>query len=257
MLRISSDIFACVGRDRKCLNAYAAKRFLGTLRRATPRLNGKGRAEAKKKVKGAPQESTPQNEGPRYIIEIKDFVPLAECISAYKKPALSVPRTFFSTLNRKQDDKSDARHSYFVGILEKAREVLKPYSDPVGSGSSKEAETLTNKFKELEVYHPSEKFLNAKDIERPGPANNDDVIYEADAGDSVDKAFFAYKLLCEDLNNIRTFITYIWEMHIEAEEGGDSIDSGVMAVVTNTAIEFGSTLAEDVKLLLQKQIRDF
>lgn len=139
-----------------------------------------------------------------------------------------------------------------MGILEKAREVLKPYSDPVGSGSSKEAETLTNKFKELEVYHPSEKFLNAKDIERPGPANNDDVIYEADAGDSVDKAFFAYKLLCEDLNNIRTFITYIWEMHIEAEEGGDSIDPGVMVVVTNTAIEFGSTRAEDVKPLLEK-----
>ncbi|SCN72209.1 uncharacterized protein FFB20_04136 [Fusarium fujikuroi] len=200
-----------------------------------PRLKGKARAEAKKKAKVAPQESTPQNEGPRYIIEIKDFVPLAECISAYKKPALSVPRTFFSTLNRvieartgfsielaasnqKRDDNSDARHSYF----------------------------------EVEVYHLSEKFLNAKDIERPGPANNDDVIYEADAGDSVDEAFFAYKLLCEDLNDIRTFITYTWEMHIEAEEGGDSIDPGMMAVVTNTAIEFGSTLAEDVKPLLEK-----
>ncbi|CCT67901.1 uncharacterized protein FFUJ_14798 [Fusarium fujikuroi IMI 58289] len=192
-----------------------------------PRLKGKARAEAKKKAKVAPQESTPQNEGPRYIIEIKDFVPLAECISAYKKPALSVP-------------------------AKKVREVLKPHSDPVGSGSSKEAETLTNKFKEVEVYHPSEKFLNAKDIERPGPANNDDVIYEADAGDSVDEAFFAYKLLCEDLNDIRTFITYTWEMHIEAEEGGDSIDPGMMAVVTNTAIEFGSTLAEDVKPLLEK-----
>ncbi|CVK86194.1 uncharacterized protein FMAN_06447 [Fusarium mangiferae] len=212
-----------------------------------PRLRGKTRAEAKKKAKVTPQESTPQNEGPRYIIEIKDFVPLAECISAYKKPALSVPRTFFSTLNRvieartgfsseldasnqKQGDKSDARHSYFVGILENVREVLEPYSDPAVSGSSKEAETLTNKFKELKVYHPSEKFLNAKDIERPGPANNDDVIYEADAGDSADEAFFC----------------------IQAADGGDSLDPSVVAVVTNTAIEFGLALAEDAKPLFEK-----
>ncbi|KAF5690474.1 hypothetical protein FDENT_3858 [Fusarium denticulatum] len=165
-----------------------------------PRLKGKARAEAKKKAK-PPQEATPQKEGPRYVIEIKDFVPVAECISVYKKPALSVPRAFFTTLNRvikarsdfgdelaasneKVDAKSDARHFYFVGILEKVREILKPYSDPVDSGSSKETETLTNKFKELEVYHPSEEFLNAKDIERPGPANNDPIVYKADPGDS-------------------------------------------------------------------------
>ncbi|KAF5595065.1 hypothetical protein FPCIR_4690 [Fusarium pseudocircinatum] len=100
-----------------------------------PWLKGKARAEAKKKA-NPPQEARLQREGPRYVIEIKDFVPLAECISAYKKPALSVPRAFFTTLNRvikarsgfgdelaasngKVDAKSDARHLYFVGILEK------------------------------------------------------------------------------------------------------------------------------------------
>ncbi|KAG5765620.1 hypothetical protein H9Q72_006306 [Fusarium xylarioides] len=233
-----------------------------------PRLKGKARAEAKKKA-NLPQEATPQKEGPRYVIEIKDFVPLAECISAYKKPALSVPQAFFTTLNRvikarygfgdelaasneKVDAKSDARHFYFVGILEKVREILNPYSDPVDSGSSNETETLTNKFKELEVYHPSEKFLNAKDIERPRPANNDDVVYEADPGDSFSEALFAYKILLEDLRDIRKFVVNLWLVHIEADYGGNSLDPGVMAVVTNTAIEFGLTLAEDMKPIFEK-----
>ncbi|KAI1051295.1 hypothetical protein LB505_014525, partial [Fusarium chuoi] len=64
------------------------------------RLKGKARAEAKKKAKAAPNTLVPQKEGPQYIIEIKDFVPLAESISNYKKPALAIPQAFFSTLNR-------------------------------------------------------------------------------------------------------------------------------------------------------------
>ena len=64
------------------------------------RLKGKARVQAKKKAKGAPNKPAPQKEGPRYIIEIKDFVPLAESISNYNKPALAIPQAFFSTLNR-------------------------------------------------------------------------------------------------------------------------------------------------------------
>ncbi|KAF5638042.1 hypothetical protein F52700_4746 [Fusarium sp. NRRL 52700] len=108
---------------------------------------------------------------------------------------------------------------------------------------------------ELEVYYTSEKFLNAKDIERPGPASNDKVVYEADPGDSFDEAIFAYKILCEDLNGIRKFVTNQWMIHIEVDSGGKSLDPGVMAVVTNTALEFGLTLAEDMKPVFEKHGR--
>ena len=141
-----------------------------------------GDGRLKGKARAAPKKPAPQKEGPRYIIEIKDFVPLAESISNYEKPTLAIPQAFFSTLNRvisvrngfsellsrhneKPDVKSDARHSYFVGILERVREVLKPFSDSAISTSTDTVDQLANQFDALVVYEPSEDFINAPDIE--------------------------------------------------------------------------------------------
>ncbi|KAF4450359.1 hypothetical protein F53441_6483 [Fusarium austroafricanum] len=60
------------------------------------RPKGKARGGGKKKGK-KPAKKTPDNS--RYIIEIKDFISLAEYLSAYER-TFSVPRAFFSTLNR-------------------------------------------------------------------------------------------------------------------------------------------------------------
>ncbi|KAF5690954.1 hypothetical protein FCIRC_685 [Fusarium circinatum] len=211
-----------------------------------------------------------QLEGPRYVIEIKDFIPLAECISAYKKPALSVPQAFFTTLNRvitvrdgfgsqlalsnqKTDTQSDAKHSYFVEILKKVREVLKPFSDPAASAPSDEVEALMNDFTALEVYHPSEAFLNAPDIERPRPAKTDEAIYEANPWHSFDEALVAYYMLCAELNDIRALIAELWAIHVDPDDDIESsLDPAVLAVVTNTAIEFGSTTAEDMNPIFEK-----
>ncbi|KAF5968970.1 hypothetical protein FBULB1_10483 [Fusarium bulbicola] len=196
------------------------------------RLKGKARAEAKKKAKAAPTFFTTLNR----VIAVRDG--------------------FGSQLaqsNQKPNAQSDAKHSYFVGILKKVREVLKPFSDSAASSSSDEVEALTNDFRALEVYHPSEAFLNAPDIERPGPAKADGAIYEADPWHSLDEALVAYYMFCEELSDIRTFITNLWGIHVDPDNDvGDSLDPAVLAVVTNTAIEFGSTTAEDMKPIFEE-----
>ncbi|KAF5605846.1 hypothetical protein FPANT_1095 [Fusarium pseudoanthophilum] len=233
------------------------------------RLKGKARAEAKKRAKAAPNKPAPSKEGPRYVIEIKDFVPLAESISNYKKPALAIPQAFFSTLNRvisvrngfseqllrhneKPDVKSDARHSYFVGILEKVREILKPFADSAASTSTDTIDRLANTFDALEVYEPSEEFLNAPDIQRPEPTKKEEAIYEVDPSQSFDEAVIAFCMMCKDLAEVRKYISNLWSEFVSQENGAPSDDPGVLAVVTNTAVEFGRSIAEDAMPAFQK-----
>ncbi|KAF5009428.1 hypothetical protein FDECE_4360 [Fusarium decemcellulare] len=228
------------------------------------RPKGKARTAAKKKKKkgkGA-AKTTPQTLSvPRYIISIKDFISLAEYISASKIPALSVPQVFFNTLHRvisvrssfgaelarhdaKPDAESDAKHSYFVGILEKVREVLKPFKPPTASGSSDAVDTLTNQFDALEVYEPSQDFLDAPDIARPQPAGQDAAIYEADPSPTLEEALVAFNMMCKDLGDIREFISNVWSKLVS--EDGKSMDPAVLAVVTNTGIEFAANIIEEM-----------
>ncbi|KAI1071962.1 hypothetical protein LB507_005058 [Fusarium sp. FIESC RH6] len=191
-----------------------------------------------------------------------DFVPLAESISNYNKPALSIPQAFFSTLNRvisvrngfseqlfrhneKPDVKSDARHSYFVGILEKVREILKPFSDSATATSTDTVDQLANQFDALKVYEPSEDFINAPDIQRPETTENEQVIFEVDPSESFDEALIAFCMMCEDLAVVRKYISNLCLELINPDNGGPKRDPGVLAVVTNTAVEFGRNIAED------------
>ncbi|RSL78304.1 hypothetical protein CEP51_008303 [Fusarium floridanum] len=227
----------------------------------TGRLKGKARAAAKNKAKGTTPEAPSV---PRYIISIKDFISLAEHISASKIPALSVPEVFFNTLHRviavrssfseklsrhgaEPDIESDARHSYFVGILEKVGEVLKPFKPPTASSSSDAVDALTNQFDALEVYEPSQDFLDAPDIPRPEAAGQDAAIYEADPSPTLEDALVAFAMMCRDLTEIRQFISSLWSYLVSPDdEEDDGVDPAVVAVVTNTAIEFAANIIEDM-----------
>ncbi|KAM0187797.1 hypothetical protein ACHAPI_010948 [Fusarium lateritium] len=236
----------------------------------TGRLKGKARAAAKKnktKAKNPTNTTTtaPTTPVSRYIISIKDFITLAECISATKpkNPALSVPHAFFNTLNRvisvrasfsaelsrydvKQDTASDARHSYFVGVLEKVREVLKPFTSATASGSSdaEDVDKLGNKFDALKVYEPSDEFLNAPDIQRPQTSKQDNIVYEAEPSSSLEDALVAFGMMLKDLEAIRNFMGNLWAT-FSGEDGAD-FDPAVVAVVSNTGLEFAANIIEDV-----------
>ncbi|KAK7570564.1 hypothetical protein V3481_019416 [Fusarium oxysporum f. sp. vasinfectum] len=139
----------------------------GIQTKGTGRLKGKARRDAKKQNTYVP---TPLHTIPKYVIAVKDFIPLAEFIFA-SKPLISVPPSFAETLDRviyvrakfgaqlidhgmKPSTKSDATHSFFVGILEKVRDVLRPRM-PAGTKSFQSFEDLGNRFSGLQCVHQS------------------------------------------------------------------------------------------------------
>lgn len=93
------------------------------------RLKGKARQKAKRETAASSAASPATPTQPAYIIDIKDFVPLAEHIAA---KVASVPREFGETIDRVSNarsgfgsklqehgqdlpDLSAAKHTYFVG----------------------------------------------------------------------------------------------------------------------------------------------
>ena len=95
------------------------------------RLKGKARAQGKKQAAASSSKAQPppSSTGPRYVIAIKDFTPLAEYIAEKAAP---VPKAFQTTIERvitarsafgsdleqysgALNEASDAKHRFFVG----------------------------------------------------------------------------------------------------------------------------------------------
>lgn len=225
------------------------------------RLKGKARKEAKKQA----QASEPAHQATaKHIIAMKDFVPLAEFISASQKPLISVPLAFSETINRvisaraifgtrmtetgvEANEESDSRHSYFVKILEKVREALRarmsteaekvPYTAPTATTSK----DLSNRFAALRIYEPSQEFLNAPDIKRPENAAGDKSVYEAEPHTSFEDALMAFTMIISDINKIRSRISWIWANH-----SSGLFEAANAAVATNTAIELARNIIDQV-----------
>lgn len=228
------------------------------------RLKGKARKQAKAAAPNPQKSSSISSSRPDYTIAIKDFIPLAEFVAASQKPVVSVPLAFASTLNRVISTRSgfggrlaelgnspaasaDAKHSYFVGVLEKVREVLKPRVPPASqdaASASTTSDTLDEvggRFATLSVYEPSEEFLNAPDIERPVPVEDDKAIYVAEPLQDLEEALFAYTLMINDLIKIRAQIEWIWTNYRDG-----LFELAAAAIATNTACDLARNLMEDM-----------
>ncbi|KAL1615821.1 hypothetical protein SLS56_011687 [Neofusicoccum ribis] len=167
-----------------------------------------------------------------YVIAIKDFVALAEFIAGSTKPRVKVPQSIANVLSRainvrkkhaqslasqqdrtQDDEDSDKRHSYFVGILEHVKAVLQPYISLENTGDKhEEVGNVDNVFAHLTVSEPSEAFINAPDVARPTLPEADYQFEQADSGRSLHAA----------------------------------------AITTNTALEFARRLEEDAAGLFEK-----
>lgn len=93
------------------------------------RLKGKDRAKAKKQSAAAKPQAPSSSTGPKYLIKIAEFIPLAQFVAAKSH---KVPDSFRATIDRviaarsgfgaglaelgnAIDEKKDASHRYFVG----------------------------------------------------------------------------------------------------------------------------------------------
>ncbi|KAF9764478.1 hypothetical protein IL306_002799 [Fusarium sp. DS 682] len=167
-------------------------------------------------------EETPEQTEARNQVETAKFAleQSAELLRALDENIQSIVKdirrnhvraTFNAELTRhnvKQDTKSDSRYSYFVGILEKVRELLSPFSDVAASSSFDPADLLVNKFDALKVYEPSKEFLSAPSIQKPKNKDRDPFTYEVAPSQSLAEALVAYSMMCADLKWLRSCLEF-------------------------------------------------
>lgn len=213
----------------------------------------------------------------KHAVAIKDFIPLAQYISASQKPTIVVPEAFVETINRvitvrssfgstmsehgaEPSVEASKKHSFFVSVLEQVREALRPRVPAHGAEGvqSEEASTTRsssddagiNSFKALKVYEPLKYFMDTPNIQRPEPAElpNNKVVYEAEAAARIDveDAIFAFAMVVHDLNNIRQEIRHIWAGYRDG-----IFELAAAAVATNTAVELARNVAEEIDPLLR------
>ncbi|KAM7190876.1 hypothetical protein V8F20_009560 [Naviculisporaceae sp. PSN 640] len=222
-------------------------------------------ARSKGKARKTGSKKGGASSGPsKYIIPLVNFVPLANHISQYK-PLVSVPDAFATTINRlidlrrgfaermeehgmNRDPKKDGNHNFFVGVLEAVRDSLKPRmsSKATETGIPSKDTKDKNKFAGLWVYEPSQAFLDAPAVERPQPGAGDGVIYEAEPQTSTDDTLFTFCLLMTDLHKIREQVKWMWSNHRTG-----MFDLATAAVATNTAVEFGHGLIDELEPLFK------
>ncbi|KAI0452937.1 hypothetical protein F5B21DRAFT_481612 [Xylaria acuta] len=221
------------------------------------RLKGKARAQAKK---NATPKQPPSSTAPKYIINIKDFVPLAEYVAAKATPVPSIVgatidrviavRASFGTKLEKHgkvlSELSDAKHQHFIGVLEKVREVLTPFMPaPVANQNASTDEKLSNRFAGLAVYEPSQEFLDAPVVERPVKTGDDNAVYEAETETTFEHAIFALTNVINDMNRVRAHIRWIWSNYKIG-----TFELAAAAIATNTAIDLVRNMMEEILPLL-------
>ncbi|EXM16902.1 hypothetical protein FOTG_14870 [Fusarium oxysporum f. sp. vasinfectum 25433] len=243
-----------IGNRTKSLRSIAIVDFVMRVEptKGRGRLKGKVRRDAKEQKTYIPTPHTIQ----KYVIAVKNSIPLAKFILA-SKPLISVPPSFVETLDRviyvrarfgaqlidhgmKPSTKSDATHYFFVGILEKARDILRPRM-PAGTKSFYCFEDLGNRFSGLKIYESSPELLDFTDIERPKNAQGDDTIYEAEPEISLEDALVAFTIMMNDLNQIRCYLEWIWS---DYRDGYFDLANAVVS--TNTGINLARNLIDQV-----------
>ena len=237
------------------------------------RLKGKARKAAKDAAQNEPAQATSSAsaKSPRYIIKIKEFITLAEYVSAHEKPPVRVPHGLTKTLHRaislrkkhgelKQDASvstthSDEKHGYFLGVLERVMEILKPRmpssladdtltwpESDVGSQTQdqEDAGGLGNMFNGMDIEEPSPAFLDAPDIKREAKKDSrDEPTFEAESAASEEEECMALHCLFQDIKQIRWWVKQLWRNY---EEGSDLV---AVSVTVNTAIDFVRSLGEE------------
>lgn len=233
-------------------------------------MKGKARKQAKRAAQTSESASTPApaattKTGPKYIVALADFLPLAKYIAGSEKPLVSVPDSFATTINRVialrsgfgerlekhgagRDTKADLKHHYFVGILEGVREALQPRMSSTApkAADEKAVDDLSNMFAGLSVEEPSQAFLDAPDIQRPTQPEEDPTVYEAEQRTSLEDLLFAFTVMMNDLARIRATVRWIWENYNKGV-----FDIAPAAVATDTALALARGIIEEVEPLFK------
>ncbi|KAH7305437.1 hypothetical protein B0I35DRAFT_413836 [Stachybotrys elegans] len=233
------------------------------------RLKGKARKKAQKGEATPNATAGSTTAKPKHVLKIKEFEPIATFLAAID--TLKVPDYFAVAIERviwvrksfsgdlqqsgeNVDPASDQRHAHFVGILEKARDLLKPLMetnvfnmDELKKAISKPKKSksgLDNMFGPLGVYEPSESFLNAPDVELP---QSPPIEYTLEREESLPEAILAFTSMLLDFDMLRSHNQTLWGKYKSGE-----MDLAAVSVATNLSFELARDLEEDIAPLLEK-----
>ncbi|RDW79076.1 uncharacterized protein DSM5745_05928 [Aspergillus mulundensis] len=269
-----------VATAKKC--GFPVETLRGATTPATPaapqskRLKGKARKLAKET--GAKPESSANPVVAKHTLAVKDFVSLADYIAASTSPRIRVPEGFAAVLNRAiavrrrhglrfsdglglgvQDQESDERHNYFIGILEHVQQALRPLmpstqvNDPLTRRADDDSvggrvDNLANRFDGLDVQEPSEAFLRAPDVTiSTFKDDTPDVDYEAELRHDAGEALVAFSLLLKDYRELRRLLMTTW-----ASYGCAEFDLVSVSLMTNSAFDIAQRMEEEIQHLFVK-----
>jgi len=203
----------------------------------TPRLKCRARKAAKL--------STPKTqlvEQPQYTIKVTQFVEMAHAIVDFE-PKIEVPAALQSVFDRDilsrtnvsrwfqsghKDHGSDMRHAYSIGILDKARNLLRPLM-PRQATVSEEVK-VQNRFAGLTVEETDlldDLVVEVKEDKLPRMTP---VSVEQDEEGIEENFFFAIASFLEDVNDVRKYIAGQWQHYKTTGEGLTRV-----ALLSNTA----------------------
>jgi hypothetical protein len=201
---------------------------------------------------------------PTYTVATKEWAILADFIAG-KTPPIDVPIRLATLLNLTIDLRqsfsekvsetledsiakrdSDVKHDYFLSILKKVRDTLKPHllKERMQPAKPQSTAEIINLFDHLELEEPSEDFELAPDA-TPLPAN--EPVYKAERPNDIEETFFAFHLLLHDLARLRTEVSIAW-----AGYRNGSYDLVAAAITTNTAVDLARSMIDELKVSFVK-----
>lgn len=229
----------------------------------------------KKNVGSASATASAANPTPTtYAVALRDFIPMAELIASKSRSSTrNLPSSISQVLDRvirlreafallldhsapspagtAADPESDKTHHHFVNILKQCRAILGASSVPTTSLPTRPHEPatarqrLSSAFAALQLYEPSQSFLNAAPITTPSAVNY--VLAEDDAT-QAEEAYVAFAALLQDLLALRAEANKLWR--VEYAKG--PLHLSPVAVATNTAIDLARRLESEVAPLLDR-----
>ncbi|KAF5251875.1 hypothetical protein FANTH_3057 [Fusarium anthophilum] len=230
-----------------------------TQKKPSGRLKGKARKEAKSQATG-----TKDGTDNKYIVALRDYVPMANFIVAHRQPTIQVPPTFFDTIGRviygrssfrsqmvkhgiEVDEHANQRHLHFVHVMETVRDILRPNMKAVKKQKPAEPSKVIEGFNLLTLDDPSREFLDAPDIERPQQIKEDTTTYQAEEQDCLDDALLTWRFLINDAETIRNHIAWVWKGYRDGK-----FDLTVAGVITDTGIHMVERLVGNSFKLFDK-----
>lgn len=236
----------------------------------------KGKAKNKPKATTSPdEEASSSDKKKRYLLPLRDFVPLATFIASVK-PQIRVPLFMVVTIDRvievrrtvtrimgtKEDDnteESTVNHLHFVGVLEQVRNILSssmPTNIPdissleivsnANTGATKEGKKVTsrNPFDILDLYETTEQVDDLDGTDSP----SDLIIeYEPEPQDLYHDACLAFVSLLKAVLYQRQKVRELWHNYKVGR-----VFLSPTAIGTNEAIDICRRMEEDVASVISK-----